>query len=227
MKKIFFFAAAIVAAMTVNAEVWDFSKDTINTVAAVNAFGTVQGFTLADKTSSDQKPYVAVDYKGQSGAEATLTFDESPVEIAFSYKNSGDKTEVLKLYGSYLQICRKGVKMTISCNPGDDIIITPKSYGKACEFAVTGADKEVVAFEKDSEAAVTLKATDSEVVFDSSNPSDADKYVQACQIVSIQVGAAQGIENAEVEAKAVKFFENGQLVILKNGVKYNALGVKL
>ena len=35
------------------------------------------------------------------------------------------------------------------------------------------------------------------------------------------------ISNTAVESKAVKFFENGQLVILKNGVKYNALGAKL
>lgn len=30
--------------------------------------------------------------------------------------------------------------------------------------------------------------------------------------------------NTEAEEKTVKFFENGQLVIIKNGVKYNALG---
>ena len=35
------------------------------------------------------------------------------------------------------------------------------------------------------------------------------------------------LSNTAVESKAVKFFENGQLVILKNGVKYNALGAKL
>ena len=35
------------------------------------------------------------------------------------------------------------------------------------------------------------------------------------------------ISNTEVENKAVKFFENGQLVIIKNGVKYNALGAQL
>ena len=37
----------------------------------------------------------------------------------------------------------------------------------------------------------------------------------------------QGIDNTVNEAKTVKFFENGQLVILKNGVKYNALGAQL
>ena len=34
------------------------------------------------------------------------------------------------------------------------------------------------------------------------------------------------LSNTEVENKAVKFFENGQLVIIKNGVKYNALGAQ-
>ena len=35
------------------------------------------------------------------------------------------------------------------------------------------------------------------------------------------------ISNTAVESKAVKFFENGQLVIIKNGVKYNTLGAQL
>ena len=35
------------------------------------------------------------------------------------------------------------------------------------------------------------------------------------------------LSNTAVESKDVKFFENGQLVIIKNGVKYNALGAQL
>ena len=35
------------------------------------------------------------------------------------------------------------------------------------------------------------------------------------------------ISNTAVESKAVKFIENGQVVIIKNGVKYNALGAQL
>lgn len=35
------------------------------------------------------------------------------------------------------------------------------------------------------------------------------------------------ISNTAVESKSVKFFENGQVVIIKNGVKYNALGTQL
>jgi len=39
--------------------------------------------------------------------------------------------------------------------------------------------------------------------------------------------SATAITNTEVEAKAVKMIENGQLVIIKNGVKYNAIGTQL
>ncbi len=35
------------------------------------------------------------------------------------------------------------------------------------------------------------------------------------------------LSNTAVESKATKTFENGQLVIIKNGVKYNALGAQL
>ena len=35
------------------------------------------------------------------------------------------------------------------------------------------------------------------------------------------------ISNTAVESKSVKFIENGQLVIIKNGVKYSALGAQL
>ena len=37
----------------------------------------------------------------------------------------------------------------------------------------------------------------------------------------------QGLGNTKVGNKAFKIFENGQLVIIKNGVKYNAIGVQL
>lgn len=45
--------------------------------------------------------------------------------------------------------------------------------------------------------------------------------------VAIQNMQTQAIDNVEAGVKTVKTFENGQLVIIKNGVKYNALGVAL
>jgi hypothetical protein len=42
----------------------------------------------------------------------------------------------------------------------------------------------------------------------------------------IEIGATQGIDNVEA-VKAEKFYRDGQLIIRKNGVEYNALGAKL
>lgn len=42
--------------------------------------------------------------------------------------------------------------------------------------------------------------------------------------ISATENTATAIDNTVVSEKAIKMFENGQLVIIKNGVKYNALG---
>ncbi len=47
------------------------------------------------------------------------------------------------------------------------------------------------------------------------------------EIALVMEEETTAISNTAVESKAVKFFENGQLVIIKNGVKYNALGAQL
>ena len=56
---------------------------------------------------------------------------------------------------------------------------------------------------------------------------EAGNPFNVTDIVLVMEEEAQGIENTAIEGKAVKFFENGQLVIIKNGVKYNALGAQL
>lgn len=44
---------------------------------------------------------------------------------------------------------------------------------------------------------------------------------------SIEIFFGEGIENTADEAKALKRIENGQVVIIRNGVRYNALGAKI
>jgi hypothetical protein len=46
-------------------------------------------------------------------------------------------------------------------------------------------------------------------------------------IVLVLKDTTTAISNTDVEAKAVKMVENGQIVIIKNGIRYNALGAKL
>ena len=42
---------------------------------------------------------------------------------------------------------------------------------------------------------------------------------------TIEVVSAEGVENIRIENAAIKQIENGQLVIIRNGVRYNAAGV--
>ena len=51
-------------------------------------------------------------------------------------------------------------------------------------------------------------------------PADGFKWAD----LTYKAGSATAIDNTELEGKAVKAIENGQLVIIKNGVRYNALG---
>lgn len=46
-------------------------------------------------------------------------------------------------------------------------------------------------------------------------------------IVLVLKGDATAVENVEAEAKAVKMIENGQVIIIKNGIRYNARGAQL
>ena len=48
--------------------------------------------------------------------------------------------------------------------------------------------------------------------------------IQIYGVSIVEKNYATGIENAENEVNAVKTIENGQLVIIKNGVRYNAAG---
>ena len=60
--------------------------------------------------------------------------------------------------------------------------------------------------------------------------SEATQKFTVTENVTITANFAKGetaIDNAAVETPAVKTIENGQLIILRDGVKYNAMGVRL
>ena len=51
-----------------------------------------------------------------------------------------------------------------------------------------------------------------------SNPNGAPRRI------SFRFNGTQAVDNVADEAKAVKFMENGQVIVIKNGVKFNTLG---
>ena len=71
-----------------------------------------------------------------------------------------------------------------------------------------------------------LASIDNELIVQFYKGDDKDAF-NVTEIVLVMKEETTAISNTAVESKAVKFFENGQLVIIKNGVKYNALGAEI
>ena len=182
---------------------------------------------LADKTSSDKKPYVAWNL-ATGGEVASLQFTNFPMKV--EYTNSSAKTEFVKSYETYFHINRKGVTLSFNCNVGDTIRLTPKSYSKGVLFTIEGADKSTFVVEANSETPVEVVAKSTTVVFATNVDTDEStqtKYDQAAQFTQIEIvssSAETAILDAFVAPKATKMMVDGQMVIVRDGVKYNALG---
>ena len=71
----------------------------------------------------------------------------------------------------------------------------------------------------------TLKEASRFVLFTYTNKSNGNVALGGIKISYVSNPTA--IDNAVVETPAIKTIENGQLVILRDGVKYNAMGVRL
>ena len=229
MKKIFLFAAAIVAAMTVNAKVINFADIVDNTTAdlaasSFNAAFDVANMSVAGKPNGDQTAYYAelTQTEGTTDWETTSMVLKADDQVYFAFKDGSANKLVMKAYKEYVQPNGKAVCMVISgLNSGDKVTINlKKALNK--ESMIEGATVESDKFES---TAVELTAADSEIrVYSKSIDGKNDAK---WQIVSVEVpGESQGINNVEA-VKAEKFYRDGQLIIRKNGVEYNALGTKL
>ena len=235
MKKFFLFAAAVVAAMTANAVVYDLAEMNFAQSDLTIANGTI--------TDNASKSYFEV--KNNEGETVEMTVAQLP-NIKFSYKNSAVKT-AFKVYYITEGVNAKG-KIQMDGNQRDVIIsnvavgdiitlfvnskgstgaqfvdgdkgtaftgavaVDPNAAGIAT--ALPGKDDETEAYEIKVQAiasTVTIRET-----------------VGGYLLHKIQIDSKQAIDNVNDNVKAVKTFENGQLVIIKNGVKYNALGAQL
>jgi hypothetical protein len=235
MKKFFLFTAAVVAALSINAAVYDLAE-----MNFAQSDLSVTGGSITDNAS---KSYFEV--KNNAGEVVELTLAQLP-NIKFTYKNSEVKT-AFKVY--YITENNKKGKIQMDgnqrdvvisgLNPGDKIVLWVNSKGS------TGA--QFVDDEKKGTAFTGCVAVDPSAPGIASalpgKDNEEDAYAIELQAVSneaiiretvggyvlskIQVGGGQGVENVNADVKTVKTFENGQLVIIKNGVRYNALGAQL
>ena len=147
--------------------------------------------------------------------------------VSFWYKNSNPGTTAYKTYGTYIQPNGNKRKVTIPVIAGatikigvqDAVTVAAEGVSEATiALKAWGTDKDV------SKAKAVSKGGVTEIVIWSDLRDEAFTAAKFKLGAIIYDGLPQAIDNTAVEAKATKYMENGALVIVKNGVKYNALG---
>ncbi len=231
MKKFFLFAAAAIAALTVNAKVVD-----LTAIGTTISEWTVSEATLNATESDESKGKYVYDIKAEVASESYINAEPN---VVFQIKNGSDKKKAFVVYpGKCYEFGGKnGILILKGTSAGDAIKLTVAAKGStAANFAdAAGAyPKNAVAVSTD----LTLPAKGSEgadedgyvwkVLEYTSAGGDVEikEFAGGYRIKAIQIGATQGIDNVEA-VKAEKFYRDGQLIIRKNGVEYNALGAKL
>ncbi|MBQ2540999.1 MAG: hypothetical protein II551_05075 [Paludibacteraceae bacterium] len=235
MKKFFLFAAAAVAALSVNAKVVTF-KDIVDKTSATTAKSSfeaafdIDNLSVEGKANSSGTAYCAelTQITGTTTWGVTTAKLKSDNQVYFEFKNKDNNKLVAKAWAEYIQPYGQGMCLVITgLNTGDQVTINLKEALNK-EAAIEGA---TVPSDNFASTSVVLTAMGNEIRVYSRNvtPDGDGKYQDAkWKLVSVEVpGAAQGVDNVKAGEKAVKRFENGQLVIIKNGVRYNAIGVQL
>ena len=234
MKKFFLFAAAVAAALTVNAKVID-----LTTVGTSIDQWTVGEATLNETESKPAEGKYVYDIKAKVASES---FSNAEPNVVFQIKNTSDKTKAFVVYpGKCYEFGGKnGILIIKGTAPGDAIKLPVAAKGsKAADFkdAAGAYPKNAVAVSTDltlpAKAAGAEGADEQGYIWKTleytslGGDVEIKEFVGGYRIKAIQVGAAsQGIDNVEA-VKAEKFYRDGQLIIRKNGVEYNALGAKL
>ena len=240
MKKIFLFAAAVVAAMAINAQ-------TVVVLNEVANYIDFQALSVSDPamTSSvvtSTAPYTLangsklVGFQKSDGSEAENKWNVKEAYNTTMPTPEWDGVDSLKAgtmfraaSGTTIELggfqTAEAGKLVVYFQPNGDSergVSVAISGGDPVEVAKSGVKidgiRPAYAAEFDLPAG-TYDAGDV-VIKLISNTSNIFG-------VRIDKLGAQGIEDVKSAVKAEKRFENGQLVIIKNGVKFNALGAQL
>lgn len=239
MKKLFFLAAALVAAVSMNAEAYYFD----NNASTYSLKGSESGnaFTATTYTMDGVEGF-SVNYAG--GSEKGYVYLAANGNIFFEYANSGSKDNVVKTGNAMFVADSKNFVLNVKNLKANDEVFLLYSAKGSTAAEVTNADNANTEVMAD---AVTTSADKC----DNKGEADGEYKVAVMHVKAIENGgikiketkggmrvfavginevpvfpAPAAVENVEA-VKAVKTIENGQMVIIRNGVKYNANGMAL
>ena len=231
MKKFFLFAAAVIAAVTVNAKVIDL------TVVGTTIEGwTVSEATLNSGSDADAGKYI-YDIKGGVASESYINAES---RVVFQIKNGSDKAKAFVIYPGkcYEYGGKNGILIIKNTNLGEKIVLTVAAKGStAANFADATNTYPINAAAVSADLTCPAKGSDGadeqgyvwrQLEFSSlGGDVQIKEFDGGYRIKAIQVGELQGINNTNAAVKVEKFYRDGQLIIRKNGVEYNALGARL
>ncbi len=214
MKKLLLFGAALFAAVTINADVLNFAGVTADQITTDGKIGT---YTMGDSDVPSVSQPDGVDINVQLAGRPNLV-------INYTQSAGKSKDNILKFAADYMQADGKNVILSFSnVKLGSVIELTVKAKGdnpsvfEALEGAIADASNPA-----------SVDKTDFVVVkFTATSPSVRIKETAGGYRISQAVVefSGSGLFNVESDAvKATKVIENGQLFIIRNGVRYNALG---
>ena len=243
MKKIFLFAAAVIAAMTVNAQ-----EPNVVVLSEVANYIDFQALSVSDPamtahTVTSTDPYELangsklVGFLKSDGTEAANTWNTKTsynttmptpswagvdsLKCGTMFRAASGTTIVL---GAFTTTAEGKLYVYYQPNGDSERGVEVSVYDEVVAGTdLTGVGNKIDGIRPAYAGYITLAAGSYDagdvVIKLVSNTSNIFG-------VAIEKLPAQGVENVDAAAKAVKKFENGQLVIIKNGVKYNALGAK-
>ena len=243
MKKFFLFAAAIVAAMTVKAD------PTVVLLSDVANYIDFQALSVSDPAMTQSTVTSTAPYELANGTKLVgfLKSDETETANTWNVKEAYNTTMPTPSWSGV-----DSLKVGTMFRAGSNTTIQLGAFktaeaGKLVVYYQPNGDSERgVEISVYNEVVTGTNLTGSGVKIDGIRPAyageialpagsyDAGDVViklitNTCNIFGVRIAAiqSQGVENVIASVKAVKTFENGQLVIIKNGVKYNALGAQL
>ena len=229
MKKFFLFAAAVVAAMAVNAKVISFTGliDKTSAESAVSSFNAAfdaTNITVVGTANSGKTAYCAELKQTSATTEWGVTTAKlkSDAQVWFDFKDGNDNKSVAKVWADYIQPNGKAMCAVISSlNVGDKVKVTLKD-APATQPIIEGAD--VAEPQVGDVVVIELTATANEIRIYS---KDADNAKVTWKLQSVEIGGGQGFDEINAEDRAVKFIHNGQVVIKKGDRFFNALGAEI
>lgn len=244
MKKFFFLAIALVAAVSMSAQTAAASYYFNNNAATYTLSGSEEGngFTATTYTMDGVEGFSVSYATGNKG----YVYLAANGDIFFEYSNSSDKNNVVKT-GNAMFVCdsKNFVLNVKNLKENDEVYLLYSAKGSTAatltnadnenttvmaDAVATSADKCDNKGEVDGEyklAVMHVKAVKNGGIKIKETAGGMRVFAIGINQVPVFPAAETAVENVMISAPAQKVIENGMLIIIKDGVRYNALGAKL